>query len=361
MRNKQLDFLRGVAVILVLFRHHWVGIDALQHIGWAGVDLFFVLSGFLVSGLLFKEYKDFGDVSRGRFLVRRAFKIYPLFYVSLLIMVVLAYTVGWSEVNNLSNEQMAQRVIHEAAFVQNYLPGLVGFHWSLAVEEHFYLLVALFFPLILHHLRYVAPVVFVGCLALRFYEPGFSETHLRIDSLLAGVCVAYFYHFHDLGRFYRTQKKILIVAAALPLLFIFDDPLSSTFTRTIGFSIFYVSFGSLLIIFLYADLERFLWKPVGNLGLYSYGIYLFHIYPIRFIVGDKYLGDYPHQFSWDVIPSFLAFVSVSIILGVGMSKLVEVPFLAIREKYFPRRNQKTGEPTMIANRLRLSQPETAGH
>src|SRR5689334_9337029 len=84
-RLASIDFLRGIAVILVLFRHHWVGIDALQHIGWVGVDLFFVLSGFLVSGLLFAEEKKYGKVERFRFLVRRGFKIYPLFYLSLVL------------------------------------------------------------------------------------------------------------------------------------------------------------------------------------------------------------------------------------------------------------------------------------
>ncbi len=63
LRLKEIDFLRGIAVILVLFRHHWTT-NILQHAGWIGVDLFFVLSGFLVSGLLFAEYKKFGDIKK---------------------------------------------------------------------------------------------------------------------------------------------------------------------------------------------------------------------------------------------------------------------------------------------------------
>ena len=57
-RLRELDFLRGIAIILVLFRHQ-VLFDFLETMGWIGVDLFFVLSGFLVSGLLFKEYQKF--------------------------------------------------------------------------------------------------------------------------------------------------------------------------------------------------------------------------------------------------------------------------------------------------------------
>jgi peptidoglycan/LPS O-acetylase OafA/YrhL len=336
MRNKQLDFLRGIAVILVLFRHHWVGIDALQHVGWVGVDLFFVLSGFLVSALLFKEYKDFGDVHRARFLIRRGFKIYPLFYVSLVLTLVLAYTVGWPQVNALNNKGIAVFAIREALFVQNYFPGFWGHHWSLAVEEHFYLLVALFFPLILKHIKYAAPIVFIGCLALRIHDPGFDQTHLRIDSLFAGVCVSYAYHFGNLERI-ATYRKSLIALACMPVLFIFQDPLDSVFTRTIGFSILYVSFSAILILSLYSEFKVPTW--IAKIGFYSYGIYLFHLYPIRFIVGDRYLNDVPRAFEWQAIPSFIVFFVVSIVLGITMSRLVEIPFLAIRDKYFPRRDR----------------------
>jgi len=77
MRIKGLDFLRGIAILLVLFRHNPLGNNIFYHFGWLGVDLFFVLSGFLVSGLLFTEYKKRGEVRIKRFLIRRGFKIYP--------------------------------------------------------------------------------------------------------------------------------------------------------------------------------------------------------------------------------------------------------------------------------------------
>ncbi len=87
MRNKGLDFLRLIAVVLVLVRHlvlpHQPGVllSMLNQAGWIGVDLFFVLSGFLISSLLFGEYQATGDIDTIRFLVRRAFKIYPPFWV----------------------------------------------------------------------------------------------------------------------------------------------------------------------------------------------------------------------------------------------------------------------------------------
>ena len=83
-RLRELDFLRGIAILLVLLRHNYL-FDFTFKIGWIGVDLFFVLSGFLVSGLLFKEYLKFGNINPSLFLIRRGFKIYPIFYLTALL------------------------------------------------------------------------------------------------------------------------------------------------------------------------------------------------------------------------------------------------------------------------------------
>ena len=87
-RIKQLDVLRGIAIVLVL-GSHMPASDLWSQIGWVGVDLFFVLSGFLVSGLLFNEYKKHGQIRLGRFLIRRGFKIYPAFYFLILVTIAI--------------------------------------------------------------------------------------------------------------------------------------------------------------------------------------------------------------------------------------------------------------------------------
>ena len=140
-----LDLLRFIAVMLVLFRHlhppadgfsGWGRIlELLQNGGWVGVDIFFVLSGFLVSRLLFSEFKRRGDFFLGRFLVRRAFKIYPAFWV--LIAVTVAVRLFRSH-----PDLSSRNLVNELLFIQNYGFGLWGHTWSLAVEEHFYLLFA---------------------------------------------------------------------------------------------------------------------------------------------------------------------------------------------------------------------------
>src|SRR5258708_16649284 len=89
-RNLQLDVLRGVAILMVLLCHSiflrqptWDLI--LWRPGWSGVDLFFVISGFLISGLLFTEYQKTGGIRFKRFSIRRALKLYPAFYFLLLL------------------------------------------------------------------------------------------------------------------------------------------------------------------------------------------------------------------------------------------------------------------------------------
>ena len=83
MRIKRLDILRCAAILLVLF-HHTAVLPSIAQMGFVGVDLFFVLSGFLISGLLYKEYLKRGQSVSTRFFVRRGLKIYPAFYVMLI-------------------------------------------------------------------------------------------------------------------------------------------------------------------------------------------------------------------------------------------------------------------------------------
>src|ERR1043165_9002825 len=100
-RNQSLDVLRGVAVLLVIGCHlHYYRLWAKG--GWCGVDLFFVLSGFLVSGLLFQEYKNTGTIQFRRFILRRGMKIWPAFYVFLFVIGTFLATFGhWFDLKSL--------------------------------------------------------------------------------------------------------------------------------------------------------------------------------------------------------------------------------------------------------------------
>src|SRR5207248_2040034 len=144
------DVLRALAVLLVLGRHMTVcprQTSAVLHAitavwsrgGWLGVDLFFVLSGFLVSGLLFREQEKFGTIQAKRFLIRRGFKIYPAFWL-LIVVTQAAALVG-------PPHRFRASTVTELLFLQNYSSSLWNHTWSLAVEEHFYFLLVMLFVL----------------------------------------------------------------------------------------------------------------------------------------------------------------------------------------------------------------------
>lgn len=141
-RNLTLDVIRFLAILLVFFCHTmvWVGGPAipaaLERGGGSGVDLFFVLSGFLIGGLLFLELKRYGRINLKRFYIRRGFKIYPAFYC------LLASTLVVQKLEHLPFPP-ARPLLGEVFFLQNYLGGIRGHTWSLAVEEHFYIVLPL--------------------------------------------------------------------------------------------------------------------------------------------------------------------------------------------------------------------------
>jgi len=144
-RVVQLDILRAVAILLVLFRHGPIAPKEAGHfegfvrvgacLGWAGVDLFFVLSGFLIGGLLFQEIKTYGSLDVRRFLIRRAFKIWPTYFVYLAFVFFFALFVT----QEMPGRQLVHGLFNNVIHLQNYLGSPRTHTWSLAVEEHFYL------------------------------------------------------------------------------------------------------------------------------------------------------------------------------------------------------------------------------
>ncbi len=372
-RLRELDFLRGMAIILVLFRHQ-IWQEFMYKMGWIGVDLFFVLSGFLVSGLLFREYQKYGNVTPKRFLIRRGFKIYPLYYLSYVPYIPII----------LPNFKLGG-FLADMTFTQNYLWDFgyaYAASWSLAVEEHFYfgLVLVLWLGLRKNFIKLEPPAdlkilgkveksilaMMVLCIVFRVVNnllfpnaiaKNLTMTHLKIDSLLAGVLVAYLYHFrinflrHNFNRF----KIPLYTLSAIGLVWTpFLEPAYSFFVKTIGFTFLYISFSTLLISFLLNDkinqnLNSVLTKPVvdfiSKVGYCSYSIYLIHIYFDimwgRFIQG-KHLFYMPgHDLFINPTFNFVVTSALSIGTGMIMTYSIEVYFLKIRDKFYPSRSSIT--------------------
>lgn len=358
-RLRELDFLRGLAILLVLLRHRYL-FQFTQNMGWIGVDLFFVLSGFLVSGLLFREYLKFGGIKPVNFLIRRGFKIYPIYYLSLIFY--LSPFVRQTPI-------IRNHAIGDFIFLQNYIGGwgyAYAASWSLAVEEHFYFGLAIILFICIRknlirlqvsedfkgvsHFEKTIGAIFIICLILRvieniFYpthfQKNFTMTHLRVDSLLAGVLVSYLFHFrfnHFKNLFYRYKYQLLTLSVILPLFSLFiDDANESFFVKTIGFSLLYVSFSIILSYFLLNEninlrLDKVFGKRIVNIvsgiGLWSYSIYIIH----------TFVNDTLDKFK--IQNFYLLFVlscAGSIFIGFLMTRFLERYFLQFRNRYFPGR------------------------
>jgi peptidoglycan/LPS O-acetylase OafA/YrhL len=337
VRNPSLDVLRAVAILLV-FCYHSPGALLINRFGWIGVDLFFVLSGFLVSGLLFREYQSTQQVCAGKFLFRRGMKIYPQFYFFIAATFAIAIFQG--------RAPRGAQAAAELGFVQNYFPGMWSHTWSLAVEEHFYLLLILAIVMLARNggenpFRTVPVWIGSTCgliLTLRVLtwklHPQISDlinvfpSHLRMDSLLIGVLIAYYHSFHkdQLARWMRLAGPWAPPVSMLllcPVTFLTrEDP----FMVTIGFSLVAWGFGLLLLSALYPlKVAKTPPRPMVRLGQVSYAFYLWHG-PILVACDSLNIS-----------------MALSMVLGFGASLgmallttwLIETPMLRVRDRLTP--------------------------
>jgi peptidoglycan/LPS O-acetylase OafA/YrhL len=377
-RMIQLDVLRGVAILLVLARHAVVPWSmagpfrpitlTLWRFGWTGVDLFFVLSGFLIGGLLFNEIKKTNHLDVKRFLIRRGFKIWPAYFVYIaFVFCVIAHQAGW--------RQSFHAVLPNLLHVQNYLGTPRGQTWSLAIEEHFYLALPLFLLLLLALGRRrgsilvgvpaTAAFLIVVCTSLRFIFNGHhafhmfpdqTATHLRIDSLFFGVLLAYGYHLRPdlMRRLARHRLALLIVGLLLISPMALHDLSERPYIWTIGFTMLYVGYGLILIAFVYTNPGEGLAgklilsgpsRTVAWIGLFSYSIYLWQfdlaVNPVEAWV-LPHLPHHPATLFWALGSAI--YLLVAVVTGVILSKLVEMPVLALRERLFPRRQRAVPMP-----------------
>jgi peptidoglycan/LPS O-acetylase OafA/YrhL len=307
-------------------------IFAVTAYGHAGVVVFFVLSGFLVGGLLIKEWAVKGHIDSSRFLVRRGFKIWPQYYVFLFLM-------------PLSGHRSADTLWGNFLNIQNYVGG-VPHTWSLAVEEHAYLFLVLCVALAarwkarMRGLFVFLAVVAAGVSAMRLitaYRGGqiSNMTHLRVDGILYGVLLAILYHCAP-EFFQRMQQRHWLWLGALAAALAFFRMDAHTWWAAAIAHDFANLFGVALLLLLsrhrggkkYAAIYRL----VAWIGTYSYGIYLWLVSVLA-----------PIQAIQNHLPRWLAPLWLGagplvagVIAGVVATKLVETPMLKLRDLWFPR-------------------------
>jgi peptidoglycan/LPS O-acetylase OafA/YrhL len=298
----ELDTLRGIAVLSVVFFHAFgfeYGVKGLTGIpkylvaatlpGWVGVNLFFVLSGFLITGILI-DTRSREDYYR-RFYLRRALRILPIYYGVLLLLAIfsragiIARPASWAFLG-LSFIYLAN-VTNLFGVTMQY-----GVLWSLAVEEHFYLLwptVARFFSR--RGLTLVAALIFVGCPVLRAfyflrgYDSGDGYTWLCADGLALGALLAI-----AARGWFRARVQFVRLAMGTLLISLVTFAVGAPFgifraSRILGFTLrdtgLNLFFFGLISTTLVLGTSRWKWavnhRSLQFLGEISYGVYLIHM------------------------------------------------------------------------------------
>ncbi|MBE7439820.1 MAG: acyltransferase [Spirochaetales bacterium] len=368
-RYPYIDVLRGIAILLVL-AHHVIFLPGYRHdpsslqyitylIGWAGVDLFFVISGFLIGGLVFREIRDTGEFRIGRFYYRRALRILPVYYFLLAIVFLLISSASWTW----------STLLGHLFFLQNYTgflspaSGAMLIHtWSLCIEEHFYLI----FPFLIFLLQktnhtpifpWLAISLLPICLVLRLSgSSGDSDqdimnllykSHFRADALALGTIIAYFhtYRGEHMDRVLARKWWLigLSVVCFMPLTSIpIHGPASM---KTWGLTTNLLGAAALLLLALRTKTTQLKWlSPWAFMGTLTYTLYMVH--PL--VVSPVVLGAVPelkdaiagvsewiHTSSLPLAGFFYVAVYVAISLPVAwlVAVLVETPGLWLRKRW----------------------------
>lgn len=303
-----LDGVRGIAILGVVWIHiqylgaipepppRYLSLFHVAQFGWMGVDLFFVLSGFLITGILL-DTKESSNFFRS-FYARRTLRIFPLYYGALTALALSAPLLRRAGLGYLLPWQGA--FPYYFAYLQNWMsissPGMLGPFWTLAVEEQFYLV----WPLLVYLLPRRTFVVLTTAICLlvpvgrilflhHYGLSGFLMVNLlaRMDALAWGALAAVL--VRSPGALARTRPLLpWAFTAALAGILIIDFPLHEFYARTyytegIGFTVIAVASAAFLLMAYLSDgengrLARVMRQPVlRSFGRCSYGIYVLHL------------------------------------------------------------------------------------
>jgi peptidoglycan/LPS O-acetylase OafA/YrhL len=280
-RISALDGLRAVACLLVILYH--VGIPGFGA-GWIGVDLFFVLSGYLITQLLIAERESTGRIALARFWARRAGRLYPALLLTVLLCLLLP-------IRGLRWAHLVAAVLYLGDVLRwlGITMGPLGHTWSLAVEEQFYLA----WPFAARYLgsrrRLAVGALVLGTASLATFlllsppgreitEAAYNAPHARMWELLFGCLLGSALFGRELttgGR--RGVSAGLVATVAVAVAWYHQHPYKDS-----GLTVLAVLAGALAIPLLRSPGRPARWAalpPLPHIGAISYGLYLFH-YPI---------------------------------------------------------------------------------
>ncbi|HEV3334060.1 MAG TPA: acyltransferase [Bryobacteraceae bacterium] len=354
-RIRELDGIRGLAILLVLTLHYVVEtargrLVLLLGLSWSGVDLFFVLSGFLIGGILL----DARDSNRyyQTFYLRRLYRIAPLYFTWFAIFAVGAYWVGPhspAPLRDIFNRKVP--LWSFPLFLQNiwftlgntYGSSWMNMSWSLAVEEQFYLVL----PLLIRGFnrrslaRFIAAAVLAAPLlriVLTHYGANGLASYMllpcRADSLGCGVILALAYRHQTTWAWICAHRRyiyagFLVLGVGLALWTLKRD---LWLMQKIGFS-WMAGFYSLLLLLVMAKpgrVERWVFRSaiLVKLGTIAYALYLFHS-GILHLYHFLFFGALPRTVDWPTLSVTLLALTTVVILAALSWRFLEKPLIQL--------------------------------
>lgn len=357
----QLDAVRGIAILIVIFHNSLykfpsLPLQSLFSYGWMGVDLFFVLSGFLITGILVDTKHSEGYFKN--FYARRCLRIWPLYYAVLFFMFVivpfLRPSIG-SSVIARSSPWWAYPF-----FLQNFLvydstgaTGPLGVTWSVAIEEQFYVVWAVVVRCCSHaQLRRIAATVICLSPVLRLYlslhhVDLYSNVFCRLDGLMAGGLLAIVVRSNTFlpAKFLKAASLSLFIA--LPVAFMTE----AFHARWITFSLSAVASAAFVYLSLFATQKWFrvmlTQRWLVYTGTISYGLYLLHKIPFD-LAQSVHLDRHPVL---ALVTGFAASYAIAMLSWNVLKK----PFLRLK-RFFKSRAGRLGD----ADSQLVPVPHTSG-
>ncbi|HVT86252.1 MAG TPA: acyltransferase [Chitinophagaceae bacterium] len=346
-----LDGLRGIAILMVLFHHNFNFIP-LSKFAWIGVDLFFVLSGFLVTEILLNTNGDSGYLRN--FYVRRILRIFPIYYLTIIVFFIVARF--FSALNDQyiyyhNNQWMLWMYMQNWLFIFKPPPSdnfLFQHFWSLAIEEQFYLI----WPFIIlicknqKKLLFLVYIFLAGCILFRIfcwidYGANNLSFNLQYKTRIDGLCIG---SIIAIWKFNKKNIKIRIIRLSIILISIHLVAIfcAKTMFKNVphfnffGFTSISVIFGMLLVYGLESKnqlTKNLLANPaIRYIGKISYGLYIFH-YPVLMLFRMYSFTSWGLKGFWGL----MVFGSMALIIAFITSSITyhffERKILAIRDSF----------------------------
>lgn len=355
-----LDHARALAIILVFMYHYgrlfespqWV--TEIGKFGWTGVDLFFVLSGFLIASQLFVETTTQNGISLKEFFIKRFFRILPAY-----LLVVLVYFLFPA----LREREAPAPLWKYLTFTQNLgldlrYQGTFSHAWSLCIEEQFYLLLPVILIILIYYralkkgwifiaslfvlgfaarmycwYSFVVPMKATGTDWVYWYKCIYYPTYARLDGLLAGISIAAIFAFKPVLKERLARHGNLWIFTGLLILagayFVCSDE-QSMIASVAGFPLTDTGYGFLILgavshtSFLYKVSSR----VTTLIATLSYAIYLTHKIVIH--VTQQYVSKLNIQKDSNLM--FVICIAGSLLAGYVLHVIIEKPFLKLRKR-----------------------------